>query len=276
MSQAAESESLDAIEFDYWDDAADAVLAAGVGDGRFDPEQLEPAVRRVVAGWLVAVASGDESALAAVATPEAVDALLHYADGTSDSRLVVRNPRIRWLRITGFDAQATPPELKVNLLVAGRRWVEAGESEVLSGERDTDSEMADQEYWNFSEDWRLTLEATGQWLLVSGTTQSHEDIFGYRFVSRVETAEEYEERTGSPPPAAPRKTRRFLISAGFTDDSVKFGGSTSRVFELDAAPARERSRELLLPAMLEEIRRSRGEGEFQPQLDMLESRELLD
>ena len=277
MSQASAAEPLDAVDFGYSDSAVEAVLAAGVVDSRFDPEQLEPAVRRVVAGWLVAVGSGDDAALAAVATPAAVDALLHHADGTTDGRLVVRNPRARWVRITNLDAQATPPELAVNVLVAGRRWVEAGDStEVLSGERDTDGERGDDEYWNFSENWRLVLDPAGRWLLASGTTERHEDIFGYRFVGRLETAEEYGERTGWPPPATSPATRRFLISADFNDDSVKFGGSTSQVFELDTAPARERSRELLLPAMIEEIHRTRGEGEFQPMLQRLEARELLD
>src|SRR3954453_18780214 len=81
----------DVADLDFDGDPRAAANDLSVADGRFAPDILEVAVRRAAAGWAEAV-DGDDAPLEAVASPEAVRALLH-PDG-DDTRLVVRGPRI--------------------------------------------------------------------------------------------------------------------------------------------------------------------------------------
>ena len=91
-------------------DVAGSTTAEAMVDGRFAPDVLEAAARRAVAAWADAV-DGDDAALERAATPEAVRELLYAGDASERTRLVVRGPRLRALRITALHADATPREI---------------------------------------------------------------------------------------------------------------------------------------------------------------------
>lgn len=126
------------VGVDYADDAHAAALDLSLVDARFGPEVLEAAARRAIAGWAEAV-DGDDAALEAVATPEAIRALL-YADGGANHRIVVRGPHLQSVRITALDGDASPPTMDVAAEVRGRRYVEDRDTVALvSGSRDRET-----------------------------------------------------------------------------------------------------------------------------------------
>ncbi|HET6449418.1 MAG TPA: Tim44-like domain-containing protein, partial [Conexibacter sp.] len=85
-------------DLDYAGDARAAALDLSLADGRWAPDVLEAAARRAVAAWAEAVDGADRDLLD-VATPAAADALLHPGDPSKKTRLVIRGPRVRQLRI---------------------------------------------------------------------------------------------------------------------------------------------------------------------------------
>jgi hypothetical protein len=87
-------------------DARAAALDLSVADPRFAPAVLEAAARRAVEAWALAV-DGDDAALESVASREALGALLYPGDSSRRTRLVVRGPRVRAIRIAGLDAGGT-------------------------------------------------------------------------------------------------------------------------------------------------------------------------
>lgn len=151
----------DVADLDFEGDARAAALDLSVADGRFTPDVLEVAVRRAVAGWAEAV-DGEDDDLLAVATPEAVRALLHPGDASERTRLVVRGPRVRRMTIAALDAGATPPGMSVEVAVSGRRYVEDRETAaILSGSQSKEIE--------FVERWRLELgeDERNPWKIVA-------------------------------------------------------------------------------------------------------------
>src|SRR5439155_18347106 len=112
-----------AADLDYAGTARTAALGLANMDGRFAPDVLEAAARRALDAWAEAV-DGDDTALAAMATPEAVSELLHPGDPSGKTRLVVRGPQLKKLRIVALDAAAQPPAMTVEAEVAGRRYIQ--------------------------------------------------------------------------------------------------------------------------------------------------------
>jgi predicted lipid-binding transport protein (Tim44 family) len=137
-------------DLDFDGDARTAALDLAMVDGRFAPDVLEAAARRAVAAWAEAV-DGDDAALEAMATPHAVHALLHGGDASARTRLVVRGPRLRALRITALDAAAEPPTMTVEAEVSGRRYREDRDTAALL-EGSQDREVV------FAEHWRMALD----------------------------------------------------------------------------------------------------------------------
>ncbi len=80
------------VEFDGT--AREQALDLSLADARFAPDVLEAAARRAVAAWAEAV-DGDDAALEAVASPEAVSQLLYGGDASRKTRVVVRGPRVQ-------------------------------------------------------------------------------------------------------------------------------------------------------------------------------------
>jgi hypothetical protein len=114
-------------DLNYWESAENTVLAAGATDDRFSRRFLEASVRRVIAAWAKAV-GGDEGALAAVARPEAVQALLHAADAGHRARLVVRGLRVTQISVMRLRTDNEPPQLGITFCYIGRRSIEGGDT----------------------------------------------------------------------------------------------------------------------------------------------------
>jgi predicted lipid-binding transport protein (Tim44 family) len=136
------------VEFDGT--AREHALDLSLADARFAPDVLEAAARRAVAAWAEAVDGGDE-ALAAVAAPAAVARLLYGGDASRKSRIVVRGPRVRQIRIAAVDVSSEPATMTIEVELGGRRYVEDRDTAaVLSGSKDSAT--------TFVERWRLALD----------------------------------------------------------------------------------------------------------------------
>jgi len=137
-------------DLDFEGDARAAALDLSLADGRFAPDLLEVAARRAVAAWADAV-DGDDAALLAIAHPQAARDLLHPGDPSQKTRLVVRGPRIKQIRITALDAAATPPSMTIEVDIEGRRYLEDRDTTaVVSGSQSRSS--------SFTEHWTLVLD----------------------------------------------------------------------------------------------------------------------
>jgi predicted lipid-binding transport protein (Tim44 family) len=143
-------EVADVADLDFDGDARAAALDLSLADARFAPDVLETAARRAVAGWAEAI-DGDDSALGAVASPEAVSALLYPGDPSRRTRLVVRGPRIRRVRIAALDAAAKPPTMTIDVEVTGTRYMQNRDTaDVVAGSASSDSD--------FTERWTMALD----------------------------------------------------------------------------------------------------------------------
>jgi predicted lipid-binding transport protein (Tim44 family) len=135
-------------------DARAAALDLSLADGRFAPDVLEVAARRAVAAWAEAV-DGSDAGLKAIALPEAASQLLHPGDTSAATRLVVRGPRVKQIRIVALDAGATPPTMTIEVDVIGRRYIENRRTtEVLAGSQSREA--------NFTEHWMFALDGPAQ------------------------------------------------------------------------------------------------------------------
>jgi predicted lipid-binding transport protein (Tim44 family) len=137
-------------DLDFDGDARTHALDLAMVDGRFAPDVLEAAVRRAVEAWAEAV-DGEDAPLERIATPHAVEALLYPGDPSKRTRVVVRGPRLKALRITALHAEATPPAMQVEADVVGRRYREDRDTAARiegSAERET----------TFTERWTMTLD----------------------------------------------------------------------------------------------------------------------
>jgi predicted lipid-binding transport protein (Tim44 family) len=111
---------------------------------------LEAAARRATGAWAEAV-DGDDGALEAVASPEAVSELLYGGDETRRTRLVVRGPRVKRIRIERVDVERMPATMAVEVELGGSRYVEDRDTTtVVSGSKARTTA--------FTERWRLALD----------------------------------------------------------------------------------------------------------------------
>jgi predicted lipid-binding transport protein (Tim44 family) len=139
----------DLAELEFSGDAQARAIDLSLADARFMPALLEAAARRAVAAWAEAV-DGSDDALLAVATPEAVQALLYGGDPTQRTRLVVRGARVRRIQIASLQVEREPATMTVVVEVGGRRYVEDRDTAaVLSGSKDSAT--------TFTETWTLAL-----------------------------------------------------------------------------------------------------------------------
>lgn len=250
----------------------DAVLNAALRDDRFSPDTLEGSVREVVAAWARA-AEGDEAALSALATPAAIRALLYPAEDAQ--RVMVRGLAVRGVVICGLDAGADPPLLRVTVSYAGRR---------AAANRDVPPAPQ-----GFADFWELTLDGAAPcpWRLAGGRTRTDDEIFGYPFTIRRETAQEYLARTGSLPGQAAQAAGQqaadgelaagqYQIDCGFVEHDVKFGSSAAIVVTLAGPPDRQQAAQLVRPAIEARLARFSGPADYQPSILRLEVRKLLD
>jgi predicted lipid-binding transport protein (Tim44 family) len=139
--------------------AREHALDLSLADARFAPDVLEAAARRAVAAWTEAV-DGDDAALLEVATPEAVSELLYGGDASRQTRVVVRGPRVREIRIAAVDVSREPATMRVEVELGGRRYVEDRDTAaVVAGSKESAG--------TFSEAWLLALaDGENPWQLV--------------------------------------------------------------------------------------------------------------
>jgi predicted lipid-binding transport protein (Tim44 family) len=129
--------------------AREQALDLSLADARFAPDVLEAAARRAVAAWAEAV-DGDDAALLEVATPEAVSELLYGGDESRKTRVVVRGPRVREIKIGAVDVSREPATVTIEVEVGGRRYVEDRDTAaVLEGSKNGAAV--------FAERWTLAL-----------------------------------------------------------------------------------------------------------------------
>lgn len=150
----------DVADLDFDGDARAAALDLSLADPRFEPDVLEAAARRAVEAWAEAV-DGADTPLEAVASPGAVAQLLHPGDDSGTTRLVVRGPRVKQIRIEALDAGATPATMTIAIDLGGRRYIENRDTAaVLSGSRESAT--------TFTERWTLALDGpdTAPWRIV--------------------------------------------------------------------------------------------------------------
>jgi len=150
----------DVADLDFDGDARAAALDLSVADPRFAPDVLEAAARRAVEAWAEAVDGGD-APLEAVAAPDAVAELLHPGDAGQSTRLVVRGPRVRSIRIAALDAGTSPATMTIDVELGGVRYIENRDTAaVVSGSRTAAT--------TFTERWTLALEGPDErpWRIV--------------------------------------------------------------------------------------------------------------
>lgn len=152
-------------DLDYAGDARAAALDLSLADGRFAPDVLEVTARRAAKAWAEAV-DGDDARLRSIAHGQAVRDLLHPGDPSARTRLVVRGPEVRKIRIVNLDAGSQPPTMTVEVELHGRRYIE---------DRDTTAILAGSQSraTTFTEQWTFALDGDERqpWLLtaVGGT-----------------------------------------------------------------------------------------------------------
>ena len=146
-------------DLDYDGDAHAAALDLSLADGRFAPDVLEVTARRAVTAWAEAV-DGDDARLRSIAHGQAVRDLLHPGDPTGKTRVVVRGPHVKTIKITGLDAAAHPPTMSVEVEIEGRRYIEDRDTTaVLAGSQSRATKFT--EHWTFA----LDGDARQPWLL---------------------------------------------------------------------------------------------------------------
>ena len=145
----ADVKPAEVADLQFEGDARAAALDLSLADGRFAPDVLEIAARRAVAAWAEAV-DGNDAALLKLADREAAQHLLHPGDPSQRTRLVVRGPTVRQIRIAGLDAAADPPTMSIDVDLEGRRYIEdRATAAVLSGNQSRAT--------RFTEHWTLGL-----------------------------------------------------------------------------------------------------------------------
>jgi hypothetical protein len=109
-----------------------AALDLSLVDGRFAPDVMATAIGEVVDAWAEAI-DGPDGPLAALATPDALGALLYPAGGRA--RLVIRGAAIDSLTIVAV-TRGAPPEVELQLDVTGVQYVEdRSTTEILAGSK---------------------------------------------------------------------------------------------------------------------------------------------
>jgi predicted lipid-binding transport protein (Tim44 family) len=148
------------VEFDGT--AREQALDLSLADARFAPDVLEAAARRAVAAWAEAV-DGDDAALEEVASPEAVSELLYGGDSSRKTRVVVRGPRVRQIKIAAVDVSQEPATMTIEVELGGRRYVEDRDTAaVVTGSRARATTL--------TERWQMSLDGSrdSPWMLRDG------------------------------------------------------------------------------------------------------------
>lgn len=151
-------------DLDFDGDARAQANDLSLADGRFAPDVLEVAARRAVAAWARGI-DGDRRPLESLADRPVVEELLHPGDRTGKTRLVVRGPQVKEIRIAALDASADPPVMSLEVRLSGKRYIEDRDTtKIVSGSQSRERQ--------FVEHWTLALSGDDQqpWRIVSVET----------------------------------------------------------------------------------------------------------
>jgi predicted lipid-binding transport protein (Tim44 family) len=159
---AAGFTTADLVDPDFAEDVRAAALDLSLADARFGPDVIQACVSRAVEAWVEAV-DGPDDALAALATPEAIRALLHPGDTAPDpsTRLVVRGVVVERIDVQQLEPTPEPAKITVAITARGRRYIEDRDTvQLLSGSQSTEREFV--EYWILA----LTGDELAPWRIV--------------------------------------------------------------------------------------------------------------
>jgi predicted lipid-binding transport protein (Tim44 family) len=132
------------VNVEFADDARAAALDLSLADPRFSLDVLETSVRQVIDAWSQAV-DGADTPLEAVATRDAVDQLLYDSDVRRVTRVVVRGPMVRQVKVAQLDVNHQPPRMRVDAELGGFRYVEDRDTvAVVEGSKTRPSAFAEQ------------------------------------------------------------------------------------------------------------------------------------
>lgn len=135
----------DLVDPGFAEDARAAALDLSLADPRFGPDVISACVTRAVEAWLEAV-DGPDAALEALATPEAIRALLHPGDSAQNpnTRLVARGVTVESIDVQALAPRPEPAQLTVTLAARGRRYVEDRDTTaLLAGSKDDERRFVD-------------------------------------------------------------------------------------------------------------------------------------
>jgi hypothetical protein len=257
VSEMVAAASLDAYP------AADALMSEA-DDGWFTTAMVAKAARLAVAAWATAV-NGDDASLAAMADPDAAHWLLNPV---RKAWMIAAGPLVTGITIWTVKPDAAPAEV-------GVLWRFTGRQRPVTPTKEPG--LALPSGWSEAEQvfvGNMTLAFTGPdawpWRLATGHVSTLDDYHGYRFVSRIETAQEYRRRTGtSAGDGVLVPTDTYLLDASFAEHDEKFGSSAVLEVSSDPAPTRDEAHELIWPAIWEETHRALGDGDWRPSLSTL-------
>jgi hypothetical protein len=264
MSESESARMVQATSVDIPAPVAETMRRAGASNDWLSADRVSQAARQAVAAWAMA-ADGDDTALTAIAQPDAAYWLMHPVRKPWQ---VAPGPRVSRIEIRDLEAHAEPARLRITFQFAGRRQYEDPGPARRAADAETvfvgllDLELAGSGSWP----WRLS----------SGHVETLDDFLGYVFTSRRETAQEYGQRTSSSHPAALGPGHRFRLRASFAEHDERFGSSVEIEVVRQAAPDRNEAVGLVWPAIEEETWRALGEGDWRPSLSSLEVVELRD
>jgi predicted lipid-binding transport protein (Tim44 family) len=146
-------------DLDFEGDARAAANDLSLADGRFAPDILEVSARRAVDAWARAI-DGARDDLEAIADQRVVQELLHPGDPSGRTRLVVRGPHVREIRIARLDAKSEPATMQLEVQIDGRRYIEDRDTTaVVSGSPTNQSHFTEHWTMGLSDDkeqpWRI-------------------------------------------------------------------------------------------------------------------------
>lgn len=145
------------LEFDG--DARQAANDLSLADARFAPDILAVTARRAVDAWAQAV-DGVRRDLERIADRGVVGELLHPGDPSGKTRVVVRGPQVRTIRIVSLDPKSDPPTMQLEVELEGQRYIEDRDTRaVVSGSRKHRARFAEHWTMGLSDDqdrpWRI-------------------------------------------------------------------------------------------------------------------------
>jgi len=229
-------------------------------------DRVSRTARQAVTAWLMAI-DGDESALDGHAEPQVVNFLLR--DPWKRWR-VVPGVTVTRIQISHLETDAEPVLLDLTFHFSGTRHFPDPRLTTAAERAEGETEFVGL--------FTLALpdSADQRWSLRLGSVDTLDGFLGYAFTSRRETTDEARQRTGSPATLdGTRILRSFRLTAGFTEDDVKFGWEVTTCVRREAALSRDEAAELIWPAIEAEISRVLGPGDWRPSLRRLEVVEMI-